>query len=294
MVKYKSLVTIIEDYINKCHRSSPKRSSGLISIKENRPQFKPLNKLDSSFFLKEDELKEIGNVMAERYGLIVSKVDEDNFVLYDKENETLLNFSEHINYPMVDFTNRDKADYNLDDLLFYYDSMPDIMKKSVDRIRFSLEEGGACYYTSDGFMSEVVMTNEAVTHDKESYYNAQLVLYHECGHALDDYLNNNKNIGDSNNYRMYMDENNEKFASEYSKTHYLENLNKREDFAETVAMVCFDRMEDKSNAIMVQDSNVLPWKREDFGTFQQNHKSTFKFVKDLLGGKVSADDLTYN
>ena len=293
MVKYITLLQVIKDYNIKCQRTGSKPTSGLISKKDS-PQFQPRNNFNSSFFLDEDELQEIGEMMAKRYGLVVLQIDEDNFILYDKKNETVLNFSEHINYPVIDFTNRGQdADYNLDDLLFYYDSLPTIMKKSVGRIRFSLEEGGASYCINQDGINEVVMTNESTMHEKGSYYNAQMVLYHECGHALDNYLDLNHHIGDSKEYLKGMGENMERFASEYGKNYYSETWSGKEDFAETVAMVCFDRLKDKSNGLIVMDSGVLPWREEKFDEFKEKHKETWSFVNKLITGKISPKQLSY-
>ena len=297
MVKYETLIKIIDDYIIKCSRSSPKQSSGLISIKENPPTFDPEWKWEISV----EELKDIGEKMAERYGLRLTRVEEDLMIFYDEENSTAIRFKDYMHWDeTIDFTNRGNERYNLDDILFYYDSLPDIMKKAVSEIRFPLDEGGASYcfskYEDTGHRNIVVMTNESILNEKGSYYNAQTVLYHECGHALDNYLNHydDNNIGDSKEYRKCMEGNDEKFASEYGRNYFRDNNSASEDFAETVAMVCFDDLQDKSNAEeMVMDSSTPSWRKENFEEFKKKHKSTFGFVKNILDGKISRNDLTY-
>ena len=296
MVKYEYIIKTINIYIEKCSRKEPKNSSGF------QPS-SPLETHKNDGGLTVEDLRKIGEGVAEKFNLEISirydgkeDIDETNLALWDKENTTQIRLDGLIQHQdWVDFTNQGKGLYNLNEIMEYYKSMPRIMKKAVALIRF--REGNNGSYCDE---SNRVTLSSDLFHAKQvgnERYNPQRVLYHESGHALEfkySLLPPSRGYHFSNlpEYNERMKRNNKIFASEYSEEFYRDNMGRYdcnfEDFAETVSMVCFDRLEDKTNAQVIRLDTLGQKKMpiiEDHHSFKINHKETYEFVKDILNDR---------
>lgn len=291
MVKYETIIQIIDTYIEKCSRNGPKNSSGLQTTSSD-PQ------INDGGLTVQDRIK-IGEDLAKRFNLEISigwekeiEIDEYSFVFWDDENSTVISLSGLIKHQdWVDFTNQGKGLYNLDEVMEYYVSMPPLMKDAVTRIQF-IDNSNGCYITEGN--NNIYLSSDLFTAKQEGdkHYNLQRALYHECGHAVDfKYsLEDTKRIGGisgSEDYDNMMNKNNKSFASEYSRNFYLNNItnpNKKniEDFADTMSMVAFDGLNDKTNAQVISTDHII----EDISSFKKNHKNTYEFAKNILYGKV--------
>lgn len=201
MVKYNNILKAIEDYIEKCDRDSPKTTSGIIYPTGEAPQFEPTGKK-----LTVKELNEIADKMAERYGLEVSEVNgkrevnSKKFILWDNKHKTEINLSTLLDkQDEVDFTNRGYYDskygtyssaYTLDEVLGYYNEMPDMMKDATGGIIF--RDGGQSFSTLvEGRINNPICITHPYLHKtdfldpKNSEYNLLQILCHEGGHAIE-------------------------------------------------------------------------------------------------------------
>lgn len=296
MVKYENIIQAIDTYIEKCSRNEPKNSSGLQNIN-------PENTLNNGGLTVKD-LQQIGEDISKRFNLEVNinmdgekDIDETHFSLWDKENKTQINLGALIQHQdWVDFTNQGKSLYNIDEIIGYYTSMPNIMKKATPVIRFEDSYNGC--YTSYEHNTITLASDLFIAKQKgHESYNVQNALYHECGHALEFKYSllppsEGYYISQLPEYKQRMESNNRTFASEYSKKFYMSNVGRYdcnfEDFAETVRMVAFDKMEDKSNAQLIRvdtlGGKTIPM-IEDHSSFKTNHKDTYDFVKDILNDR---------
>ena len=169
-----------------------------------------------------------------------------------------------------------------------------ILKKSISGISFETENGNAPYCVPsielDGHGGDIHITRQALREEKGEYFNLQQVLYHEAGHAFDAYLKYHDSVGDTTEYKNCKVEDTERFSSLYGYQHFTKTGSLEEDFAETVSVVAFDNLEDKSNVKV----SMTHWgDEEDYDEFQQKHESSCSFVRGLLDGTLSGNNLTY-
>ena len=185
------LSATIDEWIIKCGRSGTKPTSGPQHGQGEMPKFEAVEKLTKK------ELDEIADKMCERWGLEVSinnkgkrEIGATKFSLWDEKNKTLIKLDKLVkkNPSWLDFTNNDRGKYNLDDVLRYYDEMPDRMKEATGGILFETT-GGADYNTSyDGRYDVVNPVVISGTHFNPMYLidestNLQRCMYHEGGHS---------------------------------------------------------------------------------------------------------------
>ena len=319
MVKYHYILKTIDNYLNKCHRTGPKASSGLL---QRMPPPK-----QSTVKITDQELKDIAKSISKKYGLEVSvnglgeeeayavnrqhvldkkrTYTDVKFRFWDDESKTLIDLSDMVEHQeMMDFTNSGKAKYDLDDFFGYYTQIPPTLRESVGLIKFRPQDegcncclhnmyinvlGGKSYEVDSG----IHITSQAFAQDKGNTFNFQRILYHEVGHCFD----KDKIIASSEEYYNAMGKNDEKFASDYGRSYYftgrdvfddISDAHKvplREDVAETISMVCFENIDDKINA------NIFNERVEEHTEFKNNHKHTYDLVKDIIDGKIDMRDL---
>lgn len=202
MVSYNNILKTIELYVEKCDRDTPTSTSGIIYPSGEAPKFEPKGKK-----LTGEELNTIADEMAERYGLQVSEingkreVNGKKFILWDNEHNTEIVLTSLINrQDEVDFTNRGYYDtedggqsnstYTLDEVLSYYNEMPNVMKDSVGGLIFK-GEGSPFNNLIDGRINNPIqithnyLTNSGWYNPKGTESDLQRVMYHEATHSLD-------------------------------------------------------------------------------------------------------------
>ncbi len=203
MVRYFTILRVMGDYLEKCGRSDSTSSSGLIN---ETPVFEYTGEK-----LTTEELRNIANVEAERWGLEVSvnekgnlKVNQNKFCFWDAEHETEIVFNSYYikNQNRVDFTNNGKGAYDLDEILSYYNDMPSLMKDATGGIVFKGTQGSALskiYDPQSKIKNPIIITQSffGLTKEKAREHpdsfrnlratdkNIQVVMYHEGGHSLD-------------------------------------------------------------------------------------------------------------
>lgn len=309
MVKYKTILGIIDDYVEKCGRSNAKESSGL--------QGKETKTKKGVVYLTIDDLNNIADEIYEKYGLQVSedengrpKLDNNTFTLWDNESKTELRLGKILNHQeWIDFNNTGKGAYNLDEVIEFYDVMPSLMKETINFINFD-DVGGACY--TYPWVRGITLTTDCYGEQGTNEFydktmNIQRVIYHEGGHCVetayriigkDRYgLKSPMRISDTDKYFNAMHKNESRFASLYGRNYYVQTDRDdspySEDFAETVSMVAFDKLKNKGNAQIFNEFSKVEGKKHSYGfkifdhdEFKEEHKATYNFVKKILDGKM--------
>ena len=197
MVKKEIIEEVINDIINftqKCREGS-KGSSGVIRSRGDAPKFEY-----NDGNLENDELDEIADAMAERWGLEVSLDEKGNreiskvkFNLWDNEHNTLIRLGKIIKHQdWIDFTNNGNGNYDLDDVLRYYDELDELGKNRMGALLFETNGGSSmnrAYHGIYGIENTVEISN-MVYGNKDtrgtnvpSEYHLKQVLGHEVGHA---------------------------------------------------------------------------------------------------------------
>lgn len=186
MVNYNSIVKAMEEYLEKCSRDGPKVSSG---IQTPPPQFEQKGERPTT-----KEVREIAKATAERWGLEVSINEKGNeeassarLSFWDEEHKTVIRFDKMLKTGngYIDWTNKDKGDYNLDDAVRSYVEMPDVFKDHCDGIEFT-NNGGASYnamYIKDLGVNSVSISGMVYGQKPPSPYTLKQVLAHELGHS---------------------------------------------------------------------------------------------------------------
>lgn len=291
MVKYNTILRAIDEYI-KCARDNPTSTSGIIYPKGEAPKFEPKGRK-----LTSKELNEIADTMAERYGLEVSvvngkrEINGKKFILWDNEHNTEINLSTLIQYQdEVDFTNRGyynnpnggaySSTYTLDEVLSYYNEMPELMKRAVGGIIF--RGSGSAYHTSvDGRVNNPVVITHNFLRSTDWYSprdgndNLQRVLYHEISHALENPLNSEEfdvlrkaNIG-KGEYAM------SKLTTEREREIY-NNLFPKGSYAKSPHKYVFSDTVNYDNGMAGNDKKFASTYGRDFyldtSPFAQNHR----------------------
>lgn len=199
MVKIKDIESIIDitlkEYKEKCSRSGTTATSGTIHGQGEMPKF-------DFEELSKKELDTIADTMAERWGLEVSidkngkrEISKTKFSLWDDEHKTLIRLNKYIKkHPSwVDFTNNGKGQENLDDILRYYDEMPDPMKDATGGILFETNLGSpynTVYDYKYDIVNPIVLTGTIFTFKTHESSSVQRNMYHEGGHAVSNVLPN--------------------------------------------------------------------------------------------------------
>ena len=195
MVEKELINKIFDKIINK-HLTLKCSESGTTSIsgwhgEGEKPVFDNTVDLDSKL------LNQIADEMCERWGLEVSidkngkrEIAKNKFSLWDDEHGTLIKLGAYLKRSdFIDFTNNGGATYDLDDVLMFYDRMPNTMKDATGGIIFENRDG-ACYNTlwdkkTDIINPIFIRRFPFYKGSQNTEYNLQQVLYHEGGHALE-------------------------------------------------------------------------------------------------------------
>lgn len=295
------------------------------------------------------ELNDIADKMAERYGLQVSEVDgkrEVNgrkFVLWDDEHKTEIDLSTVIQrQDEVDFTNRGyynaknggqyESTYTLDEVLSYYNEMPNIMKDATGGILFK-GQGSAYNTVVEGRVNNpILITHNFLKHTdwfspKGKDSDLQRVLYHEGSHAIEENLTSKQyevmrkaNTGkgrfsimrldtqeerDIYNDIIYKDHNPQRYifsdTENYdngmgnNKVKFGSNYGKRVFRSRrTQSKRCEDFADTMSMVVMSRTSRseIAVLENNGVNQFKQDHEATWKYCEDILDGKVKANNVT--
>lgn len=177
----------------KCGRNGSRNSSGVIYGQGEAPRFQYNDgKLDT------DELNEIADTMAKRWGLEVSidekgkrEVSKTKFTLWDDKNKTIIRLNKIVKHQnWIDFTNNGKGSYNLDDVLRYYTEMSDISKQRCGGLIFETNGGASyngLYDKKMDIINPIVIRNSVYGMGRgtnvPSEFHMKQVMAHEFGHA---------------------------------------------------------------------------------------------------------------
>ena len=179
-----------KNFTIKCSEEGTKGSSGVIHGQGEMPRFEY-----NDGNLEKKDLEEIADKMAERWGLEVSidakgkrEIGKTKFSLWDPEHQTLLRLNKIVKHQnWIDFTNNGKGDYNLDDVLRYYDELDDIAKDHMGGVFFETNNGASynnLYSKQYDTINPIFITNMVYGKSSlNSEYNMKQVMAHEAGHA---------------------------------------------------------------------------------------------------------------
>ena len=197
-----SIDKAVSDYIWKCGRDGAKPTSGVIYGQGEAPKYE-LN--DGG--LDKKMLNQIADDMAERWGLEVSvdekgnrEISKTKFSLWDERHHTLIRLNKMIKHQdWIDFTNNGKANYNLDDVLRYYDELEPLAKTRMGALLFETNDGSSMnrlYHGTYGYANTVEISSMVYdaypgmgqsTHGTNipGAYHMKRVMGHEAGHAME-------------------------------------------------------------------------------------------------------------
>lgn len=152
------------------------------------------------------------------------------------------------------------------------------------------EAGHAC---ADVLPKDVIDVLKKSSVKKNGYDKSKLTTDAER-QIYDDYFNTTKYdypVSNTKEYDDGMSKNKVMFASEYGENSFLRfggSRRREEDLAETLSIVAFKNINDKSNAkIKYSDGRIV-----GYDDFVKDHPGTVKFASDFLDGKINYDDLT--
>ena len=186
----------------KCSRNGTRDSSGPIHGQGEAPRFESTGEP-----LSAKELNEIADAMAERWGLEVSidskgnrEVSKTKFSLWDDNHKTLIRLNKMIKHQdWIDFTNGNgmfSSSYTLDDVLRYYNDLPELAKTRMGAVLFETTSGSSfnrMYHGTYGIANTIEISDMCYGNNGTnvpSQYHLKQVMGHEAGHAMERILTN--------------------------------------------------------------------------------------------------------
>ena len=193
---------VISNFNGKCSHEGATSSSGVIYGKGEKPKYELI---DGG--LTKELLNTIADDMAERWGLEVSidskgnrEVSKTKFSLWDDNHKTLIRLNKMIKHQdWIDFTNGNgmfSSSYTLDDVLRYYNDLPELAKTRMGAVLFETTSGSSfnrMYHGTYGIANTIEISDMCYGNNGTnvpSQYHLKQVMGHEAGHAMERILTN--------------------------------------------------------------------------------------------------------